>query len=124
MGEPTVVPLLPLTTTGALTFLDLSGNNLGPEGAVQLAKQLKATKSKLTKISVAQNMIKAQGAMALAEHFKSPEGQVLEFLDLRHNAVGYRGCKEIREKLGKPLDTDNDGWLMVFGQRQLFLSGL
>lgn len=122
--EHTVVPLLPLAPKGALRFLDLSGNSLGPEGAVALADSLKSSKSKLEKISVAQNMIKLKGAKALSEHFVSKEGQVLEFLDLRHNAVGYRGVKEIREKLGKNMDTDNDGWLMLFGTRQLFVSGL
>jgi len=123
--EATMVPCLPLSPSGALTFLDLSGNSLGPTGAKDLAEALKASNSKLTKISVAQNMIKTEGAKVLCEHFASAEGQILEFLDLRHNAVGYRGVKEIREMLGKTdMGIDNDGWLMIFNGRQLFLSGL
>lgn len=117
-----VVPKLPLAPTGALTFLDLSGNSLGPEGAVTLAKELKKQKSKLTKLSVAQNMIKTEGAKALALHFTNPDGEALEFLDLRHNAVGYRGVREIQQALGR--SDSEDTWLMAFGSRQLFLSGL
>jgi len=114
-----------LATNKVLQYLDLSGNSLGKEGAQALAQGLKGTKT-LQKLSVAQNCIYAVGAKALSEHFMSPEGANLTFLDLRHNSVGYHGVREIREMCGRPIDSaeHNDGWLMVFGERQLYVSGL
>lgn len=117
-----VVPKLPLAPTGALAFLDLSGNSLGAAGAAAVAKALRDSKSKLTKLSLAQNELKLEGAKAMALHFQSPEGQPLEFLDLRHNHVGYRGVQEIRTALGR--SDSEEGWLMLFGSRQLYVSGL
>jgi len=114
-----------LASNKVIQYLDLSGNSLAADGAVELAKGLKANKT-LQKLSVAQNCIRAQGAKPLCDHFSSPEGAGLVFLDLRHNSVGYAGVAEIRAKLGRPIDSDehNDGWLMVFGERQLYVSGL
>lgn len=114
-----------LATNKVLQYLDLSGNSLGKDGAQALAQGLKGTKT-LQKLSVAQNCIYAVGAKALSEHFMSPDGANLTFLDLRHNSVGYHGVREIREMCGRPIDSaeHNDGWLMVFGERQLYVSGL
>jgi len=114
-----------LATNKVLQYLDLSGNSLGKEGAQALAQGLKATKT-LQKLSVAQNCIYGPGAKALSEHFMSPDGANLTFLDLRHNSVGYHGVREIREMCGRPIESEehNDGWLMVFGERQLYVSGL
>jgi len=114
-----------LASNKVLQHLDLSGNSLGKEGAQALAQGLKGTKT-LEKLSVAQNCIYAVGAKALSEHFMSPDGANLTFLDLRHNSVGYHGVREIREMCGRPIDSaeHNDGWLMVFGERQLYVSGL
>lgn len=124
--SPAVVPNLNamLASNKVLEYVDLSGNSLGPEGAVKVAEGLKSNKT-LKKMSLAQNMILEKGATALAEHFLSPEGNALEFLDLRHNKVGYHGVRRIRETAGKPIDSEdtNDGWLMVFGTRQLYVSG-
>jgi Ran GTPase-activating protein (RanGAP) involved in mRNA processing and transport len=124
--EPTIVPSLAamLSSNKVIEYIDLSGNSLGPEGAVALAQALTSNKT-LKKLSLAQNMILLKGAMALSEHFLSPAGSALEFLDLRHNRVGYHGVRQIREKAGRPIDSEetNDGWLMVFGERQLYVSG-
>jgi len=113
-----------LASNQALRFLDLSGNSLGPDGAQDIVKGLKENKGRLTKLSLAQNGLRLKGARALVDFFMSKEGSHLEFLDLRYNAVGYRGVAELRQKLGKPLESEsNDGWLMLFdnGKRQLFL---
>lgn len=114
-----------LAANKVLQYLDLSANSFAAEGATALAKGLKSNKT-LQKLSLAQNAIRAPGAKVLSEHFMSPEGKSLEFLDLRHNSVGYQGVKDIREMCGRPIDSDehNDGWLMVFGERQLYVSGL
>jgi len=113
-----------LASNRTLRFLDLSGNSLGPDGAQEIVKGLKDNKGNLKKISLAQNGLRLKGAQVLVDFFVSKEGSHIDFLDLRHNAVGYRGVAELRKKLGKPLDgEDNDGWLMLFDnrERQLFL---
>eukprot|EP00933_Yihiella_yeosuensis_P050662 TRINITY_DN4845_c0_g1_i1.p1 TRINITY_DN4845_c0_g1~~TRINITY_DN4845_c0_g1_i1.p1 ORF type:complete len:320 (+),score=78.07 TRINITY_DN4845_c0_g1_i1:150-1109(+) len=115
-----------LSVNQTLRYLDLCGNSLGPEGAEELVKGLRANKGKLTRLGLGQNNIRLRGAKALCTHFTSKEGQTLEFLDLRHNIVTYRGVVEIRKQLGKPLEDDNVnlGWMILFGERQLMLNAL
>lgn len=115
-----------LAVNQTLHFLDLCGNAIGPEGAEELVKGLKANKGKLTRLALASNNMRLQGARALCKHFVSEEGKTIEFLDLRHNIVTYHGVVELREELKKPIedDTANLGWMLLFGERQLMLNAL
>lgn len=113
-----------LAVNMALRYLDLSGNSLGPEGAEKLIEGLKANKGRLQKLGVAQNVIKLRGAKALAEFFISKEGKNLDYLDLRHNSVTYKGVIEVRKALGLPTEDWEEHWTLLFdkNRRQLFLS--
>jgi len=119
-----IVKMLAVNQT--LRFLDLCGNSIGPEGAEELIKGLKANKGKLTRLALGQNMLMAKGSRLMCEYWMTKEGSCLEFLDLRHNTTGYRAVVEIRKTLGKPIDDDNHnlGWMMLFGERQLLLNAL
>lgn len=110
-----------LAMNQALRFLDLSGNTIGPLGAEALVDGLKKNAGRLQQISVAQNEIKHQGAKAFCDLFMSPEGKSLIFCDLRHNAVPFKAIGQLREELGRPL-TGPEGWMLVFGERQLLLN--
>lgn len=113
-----------LAVNQALRYLDLCGNSLGPEGAELLAEGLKGNKGRLTRLGLAQNGIRLQGARAMSKHFMAAGGASLEFLDLRHNIVGYRGVVELRDGvLGKPMEGP-EGWMLLFdgGKRQLLLN--
>lgn len=110
-----------LAVNQALRFLDLSGNSIGPEGSIELVEGLKKNKGRLQRLSVSTNEIKLAGAKAFCQHFMSPEGQSLEFLDLRHNAVPYQGMVQLRKELGRPMDGP-ECWMLLFGERQLFLN--
>lgn len=110
-----------LSSNKVLRFLDLSGNSLGPKGAETLVKGLKANRGALKQLSLAQNQIRLQGARALTTHFLSNDGKEIEFLDLRHNLVTYRGMCAIRKEIGKPMSGE-EGWLLLFGERQLFIN--
>jgi len=112
-----------LAVNKALRYLDLSGNSLGPEGAQALVTGLKKNKGKLLKLGMAQNEINLSGCRALSKFFLSPEGKHMEFMDLRHNLVTYMGMVELRGEIGRPLDENSEeGWLLLFGTRQLFLN--
>ena len=113
-----------LSSNTVLTYLDLSGNSLGIEGAETLAHGLKKTKGHLRRLGLQMNEMKFCGVKALTEHFMSSEGQSLEYLDLRHNQVKYEGVVELREKLGKPMDTTAEGWMLLFDgdTRQLLIN--
>jgi len=115
-----------LAVNQTLSYLELCGNSIGPEGAEQLVSGLIANKGKLRRLGLAQNAIRLRGARALCDHFTSSQGQALEFLDLRHNTVTYKGVVELRNKMGKPLESDehNKGWMINFGERQLMLNAL
>eukprot|EP00448_Togula_jolla_P018774 CAMPEP_0170590132 /NCGR_PEP_ID=MMETSP0224-20130122/11706_1 /TAXON_ID=285029 /ORGANISM="Togula jolla, Strain CCCM 725" /LENGTH=318 /DNA_ID=CAMNT_0010913907 /DNA_START=46 /DNA_END=1002 /DNA_ORIENTATION=- len=107
----------------ALRYLDLSGNALGPQGAKDLVVGLKENKGRLQKLSVAQNTIRLAGTKVMVDFFTSPEGKNMEFLDLRHNYTTYKGMVEIRAQLKRPLDEKTqEGWLLLFGTRQLFIN--
>jgi len=110
-----------LATNTTLRFLDLSGNSLGPEGALVLVSGLKKNNKKLQRLCVAQNEIKLAGAKAFCQHFMSAEGNCLEYLDLRHNLVPFTGITELRNELGRPMDGP-EGWMLLFGERQLLLN--
>jgi Ran GTPase-activating protein (RanGAP) involved in mRNA processing and transport len=114
-----------LSTNKTLQYLDVCGNSLGPEGCKVLAgavKANKANKGALKKLGVAQNAIKFEGAKALIEVFLSEKS--LDFLDLRHNRVGYREMMKLKELL-KDAEDKSDGWMYLFDNytRQLFVSG-
>mmetsp|Transcript_95792 Transcript_95792/g.132904 ORF Transcript_95792/g.132904 Transcript_95792/m.132904 type:complete len:320 (+) Transcript_95792:64-1023(+) len=113
-----------LATNTRLRYLELCGNSIGPAGAEELVKGLLANKGNLQKLGLAQNTIMQRGCTALCKHFVSEKGKGLEYLDLRHNKVGYYGCVEIRAMLKKPMDDDesNKGWMINFGERQLMLN--
>jgi len=110
-----------LASNTAMIYLDLSGNSLGPEGANALVTGLKSNKGKLQKLSVAQNEIKLSGCRALTQFFLSKDGGNMEFCDLRHNLITYVGMIELRNEINRPLSGD-EGWLLLFGTRQLFLN--
>eukprot|EP00405_Crypthecodinium_cohnii_P019711 CAMPEP_0206477562 /NCGR_PEP_ID=MMETSP0324_2-20121206/35468_1 /ASSEMBLY_ACC=CAM_ASM_000836 /TAXON_ID=2866 /ORGANISM="Crypthecodinium cohnii, Strain Seligo" /LENGTH=325 /DNA_ID=CAMNT_0053953573 /DNA_START=85 /DNA_END=1062 /DNA_ORIENTATION=+ len=110
-----------LAVNQALRYLDISGNTIGTEGALALVEGVKKNKGRLQKLSVSQNEIKFAGAQAFCRLFMSPEGKSLNFLDLRHNLVPYKGMVDLRKELGKPLDGP-EGWMLVFGDRQLLLN--
>jgi len=116
-----------LASNTVLKYLDLSGNSIGPEGAKELAGGLKANKGNLRKLSVAQNEIRLSGCRALTQFFLSPEGKSMEYFDLRHNLVTYQGMVELRKEIGRPLPcdeekADEEGWLILFGKRQIYLN--
>jgi len=112
-----------LLTNSKLQYLELCGNSIGIKGAEELAKGLASNRS-LTKLGLAQNSIMQKGATALCKHFVSDQGKQLQYLDLRHNKVGYYGHVAIREMLKMPIDNDetNKGWMINFGERQLMLN--
>eukprot|EP00927_Polykrikos_kofoidii_P083568 TRINITY_DN8592_c0_g1_i2.p1 TRINITY_DN8592_c0_g1~~TRINITY_DN8592_c0_g1_i2.p1 ORF type:complete len:269 (-),score=46.46 TRINITY_DN8592_c0_g1_i2:78-884(-) len=118
---PSLNPML--AGNAALRYLDLSGNTLGPRGAQELVTGLTLNKGCLQKLSLAQNELKHEGCRALALFFVSAEGSKMEFLDLRHNQVTYARYVALGEEFGKPMNGEDDnGWLWLFGQRQLFLN--
>lgn len=120
-----VVPSLNkmLAVNPTLRFLDLAGNSLGPDGAEQLVEGLRANKGNLHKLGLSKNSIQLRGARALTHFFLTSEGSKLVYLDLRHNAISYRGVAELRKELGQPLsdETSDRGWMVLFGDRQLLL---
>jgi len=111
-----------LAVNKSLKYLDLCGNSLGPEGAELLVEGLKANKGRVEQLGLSTNGIRLKGARALCKHFLAPEGSSLVFLDLRHNNVTYRGLVELRDGLlGKPMDGP-EGWMLLFGKRQLLIN--
>lgn len=115
-----------LAVNQTLCYLELCGNSIGPEGAEQLVSGLIANKGKLTRLGLGQNNLRLAGARVLCNHFTSAQGTTLEYLDLRHNIVTFKGVVELRSKMGKPIDSDehNKGWMINFGERQLMLNAL
>eukprot|EP00929_Paragymnodinium_shiwhaense_P105364 TRINITY_DN7034_c0_g1_i2.p2 TRINITY_DN7034_c0_g1~~TRINITY_DN7034_c0_g1_i2.p2 ORF type:complete len:315 (+),score=119.49 TRINITY_DN7034_c0_g1_i2:115-1059(+) len=105
-----------------LKYLDLSGNSLGPEGAKALVEGLNGNSGRLEKLSVAQNVIRFEGAKALAQFFASGPGSSMEFLDLRHNSVTFKGFQDLRKVLKREGEEEIGCWLMMFGKRQLFVN--
>mmetsp|Transcript_113458 Transcript_113458/g.178465 ORF Transcript_113458/g.178465 Transcript_113458/m.178465 type:complete len:332 (-) Transcript_113458:282-1277(-) len=112
-----------LSTNQTLRYLDVCGNSLGPEGAKAICQGLKANKGVLQKLGFAQNAIKYEGGKALVEFFLS--GKSLDFLDIRHNRIGYRDMMALKELMEKDMDSMSDGWLYLFDNctRQLFANG-
>jgi Ran GTPase-activating protein (RanGAP) involved in mRNA processing and transport len=112
-----------LRTNQALRYLDVSGNSLGPEGAMALCEGLKANEGRLQKLGFAQNAIKHKGAEVLINFFLSVTS--LEYLDIRHNRVNYRDMMKLRVLLEKGMNKESDGWLYLFDDcsRQLFVNG-
>jgi len=112
-----------LAVNEALRFLDLSGNSLGAAGALALVEGVKKNKGRLQRLAVQQNELQAKGVRALSMLFTSAEGKSLEYLDLRHNAVPFHDMAKIRQELGRPMDGDTaEGWMLMFGTRQLLLN--
>jgi len=112
-----------LAVNQALRYLDLSGNSIGPDGALALVDGLKKNKGRLQRLSVSQNEILLAGAKAFCQHFTSPDGKSLVYLDLRHNGVPYPGMVQLRKELGRPMDgPEAEGWMMLFDGRQLLLN--
>jgi len=112
-----------LSTNQTLRYLDVCGNSLGPEGAKAICQGLKANRGALQKLGFAQNAIKYEGGKALIDFFLS--GKSLEFLDIRHNRIGYREMMSLKELMEKDMDSKSDGWLYLFDNctRQLFANG-
>jgi Ran GTPase-activating protein (RanGAP) involved in mRNA processing and transport len=114
-----------LATNQALRYLDLCGNSFGPKGAQELVKGLKENKGRLQKLGLAQCALKMGGMQAMVTFFVSDAGKNMEFLDLRHNRVGYHEMMKLREIMAPTMDEKSDGWLYLFNgcKRQLFANG-
>jgi len=110
-----------LATNSVLTYLDLSGNSLGSEGALALVEGIKRNKGKLQRLSVSTNELRLQGVKAFCQLFMGPDGKNLDFLDLRHNNVPYASMVQLRKELARPMEGD-EGWMLLFGSRQLLLN--
>eukprot|EP00928_Gymnodinium_smaydae_P087506 TRINITY_DN71761_c0_g1_i1.p1 TRINITY_DN71761_c0_g1~~TRINITY_DN71761_c0_g1_i1.p1 ORF type:complete len:320 (-),score=80.89 TRINITY_DN71761_c0_g1_i1:307-1266(-) len=124
--EASSVPALNamLASNPALYYLDLSGNSIGPDGAQALVAGLRENHGRLRKLSVAQNEIRLEGARSLTRYFMHETGKSMEFLDVRHNLVTYKGMQELRDELKRPLSGE-EGWMLLFGEhkeRQLLLN--
>jgi hypothetical protein len=81
----------------ALRTLDLSKNEIGPEGAKAIAEALKSGTAVLTSVDLRVNSIGDDGAKAIAEALKV--NAVLTKLSLYHNSIGDDGAKAIAEAL-------------------------
>lgn len=114
----------------ARTELEESGGGARRAAAVvkhkmQSAQCTSIMEGRLQRLALAQNGIRLRGAKALVTFFQTPAGKNLQYLDLRHNLVTYRGVVELRTQLNMPLDNDsNQGWLLLCdgGERQLLLN--
>jgi Ran GTPase-activating protein (RanGAP) involved in mRNA processing and transport len=112
-----------LSKNDALRYLDLCGNSLGPEGAVAICAGLKANKGKLQKLGLGANAIKYEGGKALIEFFVNNKS--LDYMDIRHNRIGYRDMVSLKALFENEMDSQSDGWLYLFDgcTRQLFVNG-
>lgn len=80
-----------LTNFSSLKKLDLSGNNLGDEGAAQIDKVLKLS-SKITHLNVSNNGITPIGLQLIASSL-ADEDSTLEHLDIRDNLIPDHNLK-------------------------------
>ncbi|XP_044162704.1 NLR family CARD domain-containing protein 3-like [Acropora millepora] len=85
-----------LKENSKLTWLELSGNRIGNEGADALAKGLKEN-STLTSLDLSHNRIGNDGADALAKGLK--ENSTLTSLDLSNNRIGNDGADALAKGL-------------------------
>jgi hypothetical protein len=79
------------------TSLSLSGNNIGDEGATEIAAALKGWKTALTTLSLSSNNIGDEGATKIADALKG--NTVLTSLDLDDNTIGEKGAIAIAAAL-------------------------
>jgi len=114
-----------LATNQVLQYLDVCGNSLGPEGAEEIAKGLKENRGRLKKLGIAQNAIKLKGCETLTKFFLSPEGQNMDYMDIRHNRTGYHDWNYLVELMSDKMDPESGGWIFLFNgcTRQLFANG-
>ena len=95
--RPTVLAVLgALLRSRLLRVLDLSFNELGPEGGAAVAKALEDNDS-LTLLRLDNNRIGAEGAMAIAQALKVNGS--LKSLKLRNNDIGDQGGKAVAKAL-------------------------
>ncbi|CAK0835981.1 unnamed protein product [Prorocentrum cordatum] len=88
-----------------LQSLDLSGNNVGDEGAAALAAALRAPGAlpSLQKLDLRSNNVGDEGAAALAAALRAPGALPrLQELDLSHNRVGDEGAAALAAALRAP----------------------
>jgi len=81
-----------------VTNIDLDSNEIGAEGAKEIAEALKKNSS-VTTIDLWGNKIGADGAKAIAEALA--ENSSVTKINLRYNDIGDDGAKEIAEALKK-----------------------
>jgi len=110
-----------LASSSVLTYLDLCGNSLGPEGALALIEGIKKNKGKLQRLGVSTNELRLQGVKAFCNLFMGPDGKNIEYLDLRHNNVPYAGMVQLRKEIARPMEGE-EGWMLLYGNRQLLLN--
>merc|ERR1711971_320685 len=85
-----------LMVNTSLEHLNLFGNNIGSDGAKQLARAL-CTNCTLQNLDLRRNRLKADCAEALSEALR--QNKALRILDLWGNSLGYDGIKAIARSL-------------------------
>ena len=83
--------------TAVLANLHLSANSIGDEGAKAIADALKSGREVLTTLGLSSNNIGDEGAKAIADALQSGKMAVLTKLFLRHNNWGNAGAKAVRD---------------------------
>ena len=94
---PKLSSSLPITPVFAPTLcaqLDLSGNNLGPEGAAALAPAI-AVCASLTSLIIYSNQLGDEGMGAIANALKDSTVSQLASLDVRNNQIGPKGAEAL-----------------------------
>jgi Ran GTPase-activating protein (RanGAP) involved in mRNA processing and transport len=77
-----------------ITHLDLSGNELGDAGAIEIAAMLKRTKT-LKHLNLVDNEIGVEGASALADAIRVNRSLVV--VDMSSNKVGIQGTQALAD---------------------------
>merc|ERR1712224_1096174 len=87
--------------------------------------RLRENRGRLKKLGIAQSALKLRGCEALTKFLLSPEGQNMDYLDIRHNRTGYHDWMKLQELMGDKCDKESSGWIFLFNgcKRQLFANG-
>ena len=91
-----LIKILPLLSTLNITHLNLGGNNIGDEGAIALADELK-TNTSIKELELYVNDIGPAGATAIAKALE--ENKSLTTLNLNRNKIGPTGATSLAKTL-------------------------